>query len=80
MSKKGRDGGAARVREWLISLREEHGMTQGAVASAAGISQPSYFEIEKGINKPKPENAKKIGAVLGFPWTKFYEEDEDEAE
>lgn len=54
-------------------------MTQGAVANAIGIAQPSYYEFEKGISTPKPENAKKIAAVLGFEWTRFYE-DEDEQE
>ena len=65
----------ARVREWLIQIREERGLTQGAVASAAEIAQPSYFEIEKGISTPRPETAKKIGNVLGFPWMCFYDDD-----
>ena len=68
----------ATVREWLIRIREEKEMTQGSVANAAGIAQPSYFEIEKGISNPRPETAKKIAAVLGFPWTRFYEDGETE--
>ena len=71
---------AAKVREWLIQIREEKGMTQGAVANAAGIAQPSYFEIEKGISTPRPETAMKIAAVLGFPWTRFYEDEEESEE
>lgn len=55
-------------------------MTQGAVANAAGIAQPSYFEIEKGFSTPRPETAKRIAAVLGFEWTRFYEENMDDAE
>ena len=78
MSKKATEGAAAKVRKWLIDLREERGMTQGAVAAAAGIAQPSYFEIEKGISRPKPETAQRIGAALGFSWTKFYDEDNTE--
>lgn len=62
-----------KIREWLIDLRVEQGLTQGAVADAVGIAQPSYYEFEKGISTPKPETAKKIGAVLGFSWTRFYE-------
>ena len=77
MSKKETGGATTRVRDWLIALRDERGMTQGAVAAAAGIAQPSYFEIEKGISKPKPETAKRIGAALGFDWTRFYDEDEE---
>ena len=61
------------IRDWLIALREEHGLTQSAVALAAGISQPSYFAIEKGLSDPKPETAQRIGVVLEFPWTRFYE-------
>lgn len=71
---------AAKVREWLIQIREAKGMTQGAVANAAGIAQPSYFEIEKGICTPRPETAMKIGAFLCFPWTRFYEEEEENEE
>ena len=79
--RKDRSGGnGSKVREWLIQAREAQGMTQGAVANAAGIAQPSYFEIEKGISTPRPETAMKIGAVLGFPWTRFYEDEEESEE
>ncbi len=66
--------GDAEIREWLIEIREAHGLTQSAVALMVGISQPSYFAIEKGLSDPKPETAKRIGAALAFPWTRFYEE------
>lgn len=66
------------VREWLIAARNEKGLAQGKVAEMAGIAQPSYFEIEKGISTPRPETAKKIGAALGFDWTKFYQDEEEE--
>lgn len=69
-----------KVRNWLIQCRGQKDMTQGDVANAAGIAQPSYFEIEKGISTPRPETAKKIAAVLGFEWTRFYEEDEENEE
>lgn len=78
MSKKRAAGTSTRVRSWLIEAREKKGMTQGQVAAAAEIAQPSYFEIEKGISTPRPETAKRIGAALGFAWVKFYE-DEDES-
>jgi transcriptional regulator with XRE-family HTH domain len=79
MSRRPAAGSDAKVRGWLIDLREQKGMTQGQVAAAAGISQPSYFAIEKGISFPKPETAKKLAAVLGFDLARFYE-DEDEGE
>ena len=75
MGGKERAGTGQRVRSWLIEIREEKGMTQGAVAAAAGIAQPSYYEIEKGITNPKPQTAMAIGAALRFPWTRFYEEE-----
>ena len=75
MRKSRKEKGAAKIRSWLIALREEKNMTQGQVANAVGLAQPSYFEFEKGISTPRPETAMKIAAVLGFPWTRFYEED-----
>ena len=77
MSKRRGTGPAAKVRSWLIALREERGMTQGQVAAAVGIAQPSYFAIEKGISTPKPETAQRIGAELGFPWTRFFEKSDN---
>lgn len=76
MSRRAETVDRSRIRGWLIGLREDQGLTQGAVAMAAGIAQPSYFEIEKGISTPKPETAKRIAGVLGFDWTKFYEDEE----
>ena len=75
MGKKDRGSGVT-VRRWLIELREASEMTQGQVAAAAGLAQPSYFEFEKGISTPRPETAKRIGEVLGFSWTRFYDGEE----
>lgn len=63
------------MRNWLITIRAERGISQKDVAAAAGISQPSYCDIEKGNQNPRVETAKKIAAALGFEWTRFYEED-----
>lgn len=80
MSRKATAETRGKVRDWLIALREEKGATQGAIAAAAGISQPSYYEIEKGISNPKPETAIKIGTALGFDWTRFFVGKDDETE
>lgn len=64
------------MRQWLIDTRKEKAMTQHEVAKLAGISQPSLHEFETGKATPKPETAKKISKVLGFHWTRFYEEEE----
>ena len=61
-------------REWLIDLRKKKGLTQGEVAARSGISQPSYFEIEKGKTTPKIRTAQAVARVLGFSWTAFYDD------
>lgn len=40
-----------------------------------GISRAGYANIENGKRLPSVPVAKKIAAVLGFDWTRFYEED-----
>ena len=64
------------MRQWLRDARKAKNMTEGAVAAAAGITQVAYHLIETGERKPRPETAMKIAAAIGFPWTRFYEEDE----
>jgi len=58
---------------WLTELRKAAGLTQKDVANKAGVSRAAYSNIEIGARRPSVENAKKIAAVLGFPWTRFYE-------
>lgn len=64
------------MRKWLRDIRKARGLTEGAVAAAAGITQVAYHWIETGKRTPRPETAKKIAAVLGFEWTRFYEDEE----
>lgn len=69
------------MRKWLADIRAASGRSQQEVADAAGISQSYYAGIELGI-RGKPLSvpvAKRIAAVLGFDWTRFYDEDEDRA-
>ena len=63
------------MRKWLIELRKGHTQTQ--IAEAVGITQQMYSFIELGVRRPSVEVAKKIAAVMGFNWTRFFE-DEDE--
>ena len=67
------------TREWLKKIREEKGLTQGEVAKQSEIVQQSYQRIESGVTDPDVKNAKKIAAVLGFPWPRFYEDEEEAA-
>ena len=64
------------MRKWLIDIR--NGRAQAQIAEAVGISQQMYSAIELGERRPSVEVAKKIAAVLGFNWTRFYEDDNDE--
>lgn len=62
------------MRDWLVSIRKKQSMTQKAICDRLNISQPTYWGYEHGIITPTVQNAKKIGAILGFDWTRFYEE------
>ena len=67
---------------WLKELREHTNRTQKDVSEECEISQVAYSYIENGLRNPSVAVAKKIGATLGFDWTRFYEtgqSEEDEA-
>ena len=57
----------------LKQLRLQKCLTMRQVADAADISESMYCLIESGKRRPSPEAAKRIGSVLGFDWTKFYD-------
>lgn len=60
--------------KWLRDLRIKAGKTQDEIAGEACISRGSYANIENGERRPSVDAAKRIAAVLGFEWTKFFEE------
>lgn len=65
------------MRHWLKELRcKSNNLTQEQLAKQAGISRTMITEIENGNANPSVEVAKKIAAVLGIDWTRFFE-DED---
>ena len=66
------------MRKWLIDIR--NGRAQAQIAKAAGITQQMYSLIELGERRPSVEVAKKIAAVMGFHWTRFFEEEDEEIE
>ena len=61
------------MRQWLVDLRKQKKLSQADVAKAVHISQPSYYNIEKGRNNPRPATAKKIADYIGCDWTAFFE-------
>ena len=65
------------MRTWLKDIRAKKGLTQQEVANAANVDVTMISKIELGERRPSVEVAKKIASVMGFNWTRFYE-DEDE--
>lgn len=64
------------MRTWLKELRlKSRSMTQKQLATLVGISRTMITEIENGKANPSVEVAKRIAAVLGFPWTRFFEDE-----
>jgi len=67
------------LRTWLKEMRAKKGLTQQEVANAANVDVTMICKIEQGERRPSVEVAQKIAAVLGFNWTRFYEDDQDKA-
>lgn len=63
-------------RTWLIAIRKEKKLSQKYVSEQVGITQPSYSNMERGKISPSVPTAKTIANVLGFDWTKFFEDEE----
>jgi putative transcriptional regulator len=63
------------LRTWLKDIRAQQNMTQQEVANAANVDVTMISKIEVGERQPSVKVAKKIAAVLGFDWTRFYEDD-----
>jgi len=61
------------MRDWLRSKRREKKLTQSELAEMVGADETTISKIEVGERRPSVELAKKIAAVLGFDWTRFYE-------
>lgn len=66
------------MRDWLLKIRQNQNKTHEDVATDCKITRQFYSMIENGERTPSVDTAKKIAEVLGFSWTKFYE-DESEA-
>lgn len=64
---------------WLRDIRELKGLSQEEVSKSVDIAQASYSNIEGGKRKPSVPVAKRIAAVLGFDWTRFYDEPVDQS-
>ena len=65
--------------DWLREIRNGTGKSQEAIAKAVGMGQSGYSMLENGERRPSVETAKKIAAVLGFDWTRFFENVSEES-
>lgn len=63
------------MRQWLLDYRKSKDMTHEDVATKCSISRQFYSMIEVGERTPSVSTAKKIAKVLGFDWTRFFEDD-----
>ena len=61
--------------EIMVQKRKERKLTQAELAQLVGCSQRAIAGYELGERKPSVQMAMKIGEVLGFSWTRFYEEE-----
>lgn len=61
--------------EWLKKIRLEKGLTHDDIARGVGIQRAYFTMIENGRKRPSVDIAKKIGNLLGFDWTRFFEVD-----
>lgn len=64
------------MREWLKDIRRQKGLQAQETAELSGISVSYYCQIENGKRNCPVPTAKAIAAVLGFDWTRFYDEEE----
>lgn len=64
---------------YLLKVRKLSGMKQCELSELSGIDVSTLSFYENGLRKPTVKNAKILGRILGFDWTKLFdEEDHDE--
>ncbi len=61
-------------REWLKQFRLKRNLNHKDIARTASIHRAYYTMIENGQRTPSVSVAKKIAAVLGFHWSRFFED------
>lgn len=58
----------------LAKIRSDSNMTQQELADRVGITRQMVSSLERGT-KPSVEKAKEIARILGFEWTRFFEDE-----
>jgi len=59
--------------DWLREKRKEKDLTQDDVAEKVGINRATLSKLETGDTMPSVKLAQKLGALLDFNWTRFYQ-------
>lgn len=62
----------------LKAIRKKTGFSQKQVANAAGISQPTYSNIENGKRNPTLKTLRKIAEALGCSVGEILDERKEE--
>ena len=57
----------------LKDLREGRQLSQEGLARKAGVQRATISMIERGVNKPSVQLAKRLGAILRCDWTIFFD-------
>lgn len=55
------------LKEKLVALRKEKGLTQSAVAEKLDVSRQAISRWESGIALPSTDNLKSLSALYGVP-------------
>lgn len=58
--------------------RKKKLLTQQQLAELVGVDRTLISKIESGVATPSVTTAKKIAAVLGFDWVRFFEDDSND--
>ena len=67
------------MRDWFKAIRVNRKLTQADIAGMASVDVTTISKIELGERQPSVEVAKRIATVLGFEWTLFYQDGDEQA-
>ena len=60
----------------IKKVLDEHGLNQKDIANILGLTEGAVSRIVNGEVDLRIKHAKKLAAVLGFNWTRFFEDEE----
>lgn len=73
MSEVGEEATSIEIGSRLRAMREEHGLSQRALARASQMSANALSQIERGNASPSVSTLNRLAAALGVPITTFFE-------